>query len=184
LLSSVQLLEPTIEHALLGFLRQSPMHGYKIHKRLSNLGAVWVVKQSQLYALLSRLEKEGYIVAALEPQDSRPPRKVFHLTASGQKVFLDWVRSPVPHGRQIRLDFLLKLYFAEQEGAKAVSWLLQQQRLACQTWLAQLQTAAESLDDGQQYQALVCQFRIGQIQAMLDWLGVCEQTLAANRPVG
>ena len=77
------------------------MHGYEIYQHMSDpngLGLVWVVKQSRLYALLAGLEKEGYIEAVLEPQESRPPRKVFHLTESGEKVFLNWVQSPVPHG--------------------------------------------------------------------------------------
>ncbi len=179
--------ELTIEHALLGFLRQSPMHGYEIHQRMSDpngLGAVWVVKQSRLYALLTRLEKEGYIQAVLKPQESRPPRKVFHLTASGEQTFLDWVQSPVPHGRQIRLDFLVKLFFARREGAVVVSRLLAQQRLACQSWLAQAQATAGSLADGRQYEALVGRFRLGQIRAMLDWLALCEHTLAVSPPAG
>ena len=49
----------TIEHALLGFLRQRPIHAYQIHQQLLQveaLGPIWHHKQSQLYALLSRPE--------------------------------------------------------------------------------------------------------------------------------
>ena len=56
----------TIEHALLGYLNQKPMYGYEISQHLANsegLGAVWRLKQSQLYALLSKLEEKGYITA-------------------------------------------------------------------------------------------------------------------------
>ncbi len=38
----------TIEHALLGFLRQRPMHAYEIHQtllRAEALGLVWHLKQ-------------------------------------------------------------------------------------------------------------------------------------------
>src|SRR4051812_40584710 len=89
----------TTEHALLGFLRQQPMYGYEIHQQLSEsagLGLVWRLKQSQLYALLGKLEQEGYIVATLEAQDARPPRKVYRLTGSGHLAFLEWVQTPVP----------------------------------------------------------------------------------------
>src|SRR5438093_383044 len=53
----------TVEHALLGFLQQQPMHGYEIYQHLAGLaglGLVWQVKQSHLYALLDKLEADGY----------------------------------------------------------------------------------------------------------------------------
>jgi DNA-binding PadR family transcriptional regulator len=174
----------TIEHALLGFLRQSSMHGYEIYQHLSEpgrLGAVWHIKQSYLYALLTRLENEGLIaMITLQVQDFRPPRKVYALTSSGEKAFLDWVQTPVAHGRDVRLNFLVKLFFARREGAEAVTYLLERQRIACQGWLIEQEETANELDKTQAYEWLVCQFRIGQLRAMLDWLDVCEQTLAAG----
>jgi DNA-binding PadR family transcriptional regulator len=172
-----------IEHALLGFLRQSPMHGYEIHQRLSDpngLGVVWHIKQSYFYALLTRLENENLIViASLQSQDFRPPRKVFALTPSGEKAYLNWVQSPVAHGRDVRLNFLIKFFFAQREGNEVVARLLERQKAACQEWLRQQEELAESrLGNGQQYAWLVCQFRIGQLQAMLDWLDICERTPA------
>lgn len=176
-----------LEHALLGFLRQSPMHGYEIHQRLSDpagLGAVWRIKQSYLYALLTRLENEGLIaIAILEAQDFRPPRKVFALTAEGEQAFLHWVQSPVEHGRDVRLNFLVKLFFARHEGNEAVVRLLERQRLACHNWLNDQEEAAAVLVETKVYQWLVSQFRIGQLQAMLDWLDTCERTLAADEVV-
>lgn len=173
-----------IEHALLGFLRQSPMHGYEIHQRLSDpngLGVVWHIKRSYLYALLTRLENENLIViASLQAQDFRPPRKVFALTPLGEKAFLKWVQSPVAHGRDVRLNFLVKLFFARREGAQAVAHLLKRQRIACQNWLSQQEEAADRLREAQTYEWLVCQFRIGQLQAMLDWLDICERTPAIS----
>jgi DNA-binding PadR family transcriptional regulator len=175
----------TIEHALLGFLRQSPMHGYEIYQRMSDakgLGAVWHLKQSHLYALLTRLEKEGLVRSTLEPQGVHPPRKVFHLTPSGERAFLDWVQHAVEHGRDIRLDFLVKFYFAQREGMEVTLRLIERQRLACQNWLTRQQAVADSLNDDQAYEHLVNQFRIGQIEAMLDWLDSCEQTVGVIEP--
>ena len=59
----------TIEWSLLGLLRQQPMHGYELHQMLSTaegLGLIWHLKQSQLYALLERLEERGYLSSTLE----------------------------------------------------------------------------------------------------------------------
>lgn len=173
----------TIEHALLGFLRQRPQHGYEIYQQLSDpdqLGLVWQLKQSQLYALLAKLEERGYISATIEPQEARPPRKVFHLTPTGQEVFWDWVQSPVLHGRQLRLDFLAKLHFARREGPEVAAQLVERQRTTCRNWLETQQKQADSLRDRQPYQWLVYQFRLGQIKAMLVWLDACEQALAVD----
>lgn len=170
----------TIEYALLGFLREQPQHGYAIHQQsadLSGLGSVWRLKLSQLYALLNKLEEVGYVTATLEPQESRPPRKIFHLTNSGTAAFLDWVQSPVRHGRSLRLEFLVKLYFARREGGDTPAHLLNAQREQCHGWLATEEKIVNAeLENGRQYGRLVHQFRLGQIQAMLNWLDLCEET--------
>jgi len=168
----------TMEYALLGLLRGQPRHGYEIYRQLADptgLGLVWRVKQSQLYALLAKLEQQGYVSQTLAPQDARPPRKVFALTETGRQAFLAWVQSPVARGRGFRLDFLAKLYFARQEGAAVAEKLLERQQATCQSWLAEQQTQAEGLSDARPFDWLVHQFRISQVKAMLDWLKTCQE---------
>ncbi len=167
----------TVEQALLGFLRRQPMHGYEIHQKLSDatgIGRVWRLKQSQLYALLNRLEEEGYIAATQELQENRPPRNVYHLTPDGETTFLDWVTEPVAHGRQFRVEFMVKLYFARLENPEVLQQLLDRQETACREWLTTNEAEAESLQQTAPYDWLVYRFRIGQIQAMLDWLELCR----------
>jgi DNA-binding PadR family transcriptional regulator len=171
----------TIEYALLGFLRHGPLHGYEIHRQLSDpagLGLVWRLKQSQLYALLAKLEDAGYVTAAVEPQAARPPRKVFELTRSGREAFLDWVHSPVLHGREVRLHFLTKLFFAQREGREVAARLIEGQRAVCRGWLAVHQASDDGLRNPQPYMWIVRQFRVAQIEAILGWLDECQQAIA------
>jgi PadR family transcriptional regulator AphA len=165
-----------LEHALLGFVRQRPTHAYEIHQMLQqseNLGMVWHLKQSQLYALLARLEDAGYIASTTEPQGSRPPRKILRLTGEGRAAFEEWVAAPVEHGRDFRLEFLAKLFFARQQGSETVARLIEAQRRACAKWLDDLHAmAAHSTPHS--YDWLVLQFRAGQIRAVIDWLALCE----------
>jgi len=170
----------TIEYALLGFLHQQPMHGYEIHQKLEDpqgLGMVWRVKQSRLYALLGKLEKEGFISAVLEPQETRPPRKVFHMTSSGQEVFLAWVKKPVESGRQIRQEFLAKFYFARTQERKTAERLIELQQTACNLWLQDLQEDVAAGADMQSYEWIVWQYRISQLHAMIAWLDSCQASL-------
>lgn len=168
------------EFALLGFLRRRPMYGYEIHQQLlhsTGLGLVWRLKQSQLYALLSKLENEGYVTTSVELQDTRPPRKIFELTEIGRQTFLHWVEQPVEQGRGLRLDFLAKLYFAQAEGSQVTRRLIERQQAACQEWWQQQVQEAETVPDAQPYDWLVHKFRLGQIEAMLTWLDTCQETL-------
>jgi len=170
----------TIEHALLGFVYQQPRHGYEIHQQLmaeDGLGLVWRLKQSQLYALLTKLEQQGYLTASLEPQDTRPPRKMLQLTTAGKEAFLAWLQTPVPQGRKMRLEFMAKLYFGRRLAPAAAITLLDGQRDICREWLASLQTQANALASERPFEWLVFQFRMGQVEAMLNWLDVCEQAL-------
>jgi DNA-binding PadR family transcriptional regulator len=80
----------TVELALLGFVREQPIHPYEMHQRLLQrkaLGFIWQLKQSHLYALLARLEADGYLVHTLESQGSRPPRKLLQITPEGRAAF-------------------------------------------------------------------------------------------------
>lgn len=170
-----------IEYVLLGFVRQQATHGYDIYQQLAapdGLGMVWRPKQSQLYALLNKLEADGLLDATIEYQETRPPRKQFHLTPAGTEAFLIWVQSPVEHGREFRLEFLGRLYFARQEGIAAM--LLQRQKDVCQTWLNREQSILDELPLETPFAPLVHTFRLGQIQAMLTWVEQCEQILLTH----
>jgi DNA-binding PadR family transcriptional regulator len=180
----------TVEHALLGFLRRQPMYGYEIHQRLlesAEMGLVWNIKQSMLYALLGRLEEEGYLSSTLEQQGARPSRKILALTPAGAAAFLSWVRSPVPHGRDFRLEFLAKLYFARAEGAATANALIAAQVMASAARRDELRARAEALAADRSYDWLVLRYRVGQLDATLGWLELCaawaaDADLAAPLP--
>jgi len=120
-----------LENALLGFLNQKPQHGYQLHQRISDpaqLGLIWRVKQSQLYALLVKLEKSGYVSSSMMSQETHPPRRVFTLTDKGQAVYLAWLTSPVRRPNQIRQEFIAKLFFALIEGKEEVLSFIHRQK--------------------------------------------------------
>jgi PadR family transcriptional regulator, regulatory protein AphA len=172
-----------LEHALLGFVRARPIHPYEIHQRLEQaeaLGLVWRLKQSQLYALLGRLEEAGYLTSVTVPQGPRPPRKVLRLTPSGEAAFVRWLQTPVEHGREVRQEFMAKLFFTQQEGPQAVATLVARQREVCRETVAELQARRAALAAGRVYDDLVLQFRIGQLEATLVWLDTCAEALASR----
>lgn len=166
------------EIALLGFLRNQPLHGYEIYRRLSEapeLKAVWRMKQSRLYAILSRLEVEGLIQSTHEPQDNRPPRKVFHLTAAGESAFRRWLIEPVRLPREMRLDFMLKLFFALEDGQRVAAELIRRQLEVCARWLV-LQEEKDSATNT--YLDFVRGYRQAHIEAIQNWLAALADEIS------
>jgi DNA-binding PadR family transcriptional regulator len=167
-MSKLTTASPPVELALLGFLRHGPSHGYEIYHQLSRaseLRVVWRMKQSRLYALLGRLEEQGLLRATLEPQETKPPRKVFHLTAQGEAAYREWLEQPVDQPREMRLAFMLKLYFAMQEGGEPTLRLIERQRTVCAEWL-EVQAGASD----EPFIRAVRGYRRAHIGAIRDWL--------------
>jgi DNA-binding PadR family transcriptional regulator len=175
----------TIEYILLGLLIEKPMSGYDLFKEIVNLrgiSLVWHVKQSQLYAILEKIEKEGYIVPKIVSNRPYPFRKEYIVTEKGQEVFSDWVCKPVSHGRDMRQEFLARLYFARFRGELILMELLQNQKMACQKWITTLISQKKQLIDSQQYEKMVFDYRIFQVEAMLHWLDqyITDHSLKIN----
>jgi DNA-binding PadR family transcriptional regulator len=173
----------SIEYVLLGFLDQEPIHGYDLFKKLHSfeaIGLVWQIKQSQLYALLERLEAEGLVTSSIIPGDSHANRKQFHITSVGRQTFYAWRGSPVQHGRDIRMEFLAKLYFAINQDVQVTIDLIDEQHNHCLEWLADLQLSLEKTEESQEYERIVFGYRISQIQAILKWLEETKKEIAGK----
>src|SRR5207249_6259414 len=91
-----------------------------------------------------------------------------------------WQSTPVTHGRDFRLEFLAKLYFADESGPKTVTRLISEQKSTSLAWLADLRALAEAIPSTRRYDWLVLQFRINQIEAILTWLDTCAYTLGQS----
>jgi len=168
--------------ALLGFLYFQPMHGYDLHKQLqTNLGEVWRISQSQVYAILKRLEKDAWVLATSQPDPDgkRPERSRFELTPSGRAQFEKWLYTPTSSSaRALRVDFLTRLFFASlpgpATGSELVLRLLQEQAVATRGDLGRLQRRLEQVPANQIYNRLGVELRVRQLRALLEWMESCE----------
>jgi DNA-binding PadR family transcriptional regulator len=159
-----------IEYVLLGLVRRHPAHGYDLLQRWNAdepLHMIWTFKAGALYAGLEKLEQLGYLQASVEGSSTAPQRKKFAITPTGEQAFLDWMTTPLQAARDFRLDFLARLYFADDIPLADFACLVERQKQVTRGWLARLQA---QLPDSQGYARQVIQFRICQVQAILDWL--------------
>jgi PadR family transcriptional regulator AphA len=161
---------------LLGLLMPKPKHGYELHQFFTHpspLGHIWYLGMSQMYKLLKELEEQGHVEVSVEPQESRPDKKVYHVTPSGREAFLGWLQTPVQGMRLIRVEFLGKLYLAQALGAEIVAQLIDAQTQSCMDLLRAQE--AELPNEG--FEKLVLRFRAGQIEAAIEWLARCRDEL-------
>ena len=167
----------SLEYILLGFLYRSRIHGYDLYKKITNfkgISLIWHIKQSQLYALLEKLEEDGLLISHIVPGEAYLMRKEFQITPLGKQTFSTWVTSPVRHGRDMRQEFLAKLYFAQKSGVEIYMKLIEDQTTMCTEWLSNLQTNYSTTINEQNYERIIFQYRISQTQAMIDWLDYCR----------
>jgi DNA-binding PadR family transcriptional regulator len=54
----------------------------------------WQAKHSQIYPLLNKLEREGYVQYVRIEQKDKPAKKVYSLMEQGKQAVLDWLGEP------------------------------------------------------------------------------------------
>lgn len=69
--------------AILGSLRDGPLHGYALAQSLQERG-FGLLRGGSLYPVLARLESDGHVRAAWVEGASGPGRKDYTLTAGGR----------------------------------------------------------------------------------------------------
>jgi len=90
-----------IAHAVLGVLARGPRHGYELRRALEEeLGADWRVDYGQLYRVLARLERAGWVRLHREERATGPTRKVRAITAAGRRELARWSAAPAAPIRQ------------------------------------------------------------------------------------
>lgn len=82
---------------------------------------------------------------------------------------------PVKHGREMRQEFLAKLFFALRNNENIAEILINNQKYECETWLNNIEKHRSS--ENSRSEELIYQYRIRQINAMIDWLSYVEETV-------
>ncbi len=170
------------EYIILGLLKSQPMHGYEMFQKFQNstLGEIMHLEMNQMYAFIKKLEKLGYIETTLETQETRPPRKMHALTLAGDTVFQEWLTQPVEKPRDIRILFLLKLYFMQKFMPHTIGKLVEQEISACNSFLHHLEAKYPSdtiKNDATFFDQIVLRSRIYQTRALLEWMHELQATL-------
>ena len=98
-----------LAHTILTTLADSPHTGYDLWKEFDeSVSCFWRATQQQIYRELTKMESQGLVISEIVPQEGRPAKKVYSITAEGMEELMAWMKIPsVP--TVIREDLLVKV---------------------------------------------------------------------------
>jgi len=178
-----------IELAILGLLKDRPMHGYQLSRELAEqLGGLWRVSFGSLYPTLRRLERDGAIEAATG--EGGPRRKtVYRLTPVGERLFFELLEEAPQEGAQTEdTRFRVRLSFFRYLPPETRIRLLERRRAGLQERLDGVKSRLSDPDAGDDYQRALMEHGRAVTETDIAWLnGLIQQertTYGITAPVG
>ena len=101
-----------VKTVCLGMLTDGEASGYDIKKTFeSSFGHFFAAGYGSIYPALASLAENGYVNCREVPQDGKPDRKVYEITAKGRQRLLEELDDPAP-SHKVRSEFLATMAFA------------------------------------------------------------------------
>jgi DNA-binding PadR family transcriptional regulator len=170
-----------VQDVVLALLAKEPAHGYQLRGRLrAALGPLGdALNAGQVYVTLSRLEKAGLVSGErAEGLPDKPDRKVYALTAAGQRRVADWL-AEVSWAKPDLAEFHLKLVAAHAARLADPLALIDGQRRELLRRLRDAQRTALAEPDGSPAELLL-EGVVLRLRADLRWLEACERAWATR----
>jgi DNA-binding PadR family transcriptional regulator len=169
-----------IELAVLGLLKERPMHGYQLSRDLGeSLGGLWRVSYGSLYPTLRRLERDGAIESEAGDQRGARRKKVYRITPKGERVFLELLQETPQDTQTEDARFRMRLAFFRYLPPETRIRLLERRRQALQqrltTLAGSLRAGRDRTDD---YGRALIEHNRSVTESDITWL---EQLIAAER---
>jgi DNA-binding PadR family transcriptional regulator len=164
--------------ALLGLLEREPSHGYDLKRDYdAYFGRGRPLPFGQVYATLSRLARDGKVVAGSTEPGAGPDRKRYAITDDGVAEVEAWLKRPVEPEPHLQTVLFAKVTLALLLGRPADRYLDVQRAAHLQRMreLTEVRRTADIVD------ALLADHGLFHLEADLRWIDVTAarlQTLA------
>jgi DNA-binding PadR family transcriptional regulator len=166
-----------LEHALLVALREQPAAGLELARRFEkSIGHFWHATHQQIYRVLARMEADGWVSAEAVAQTGKPDKKVYAVTAAGERELAAWLGRPTPV-EGFRSELAVKLRGASYGERRAVLQTVSDHLADHRARLAHYEQLArrdypepERLTGHELDQYLVLRGGIGLERFWVDWL--------------
>ena len=109
-----------LEHAILVSLAEKASTGYELARRFDkSIGQFWTATHQQIYKVLARMERDGWVSVTVVAQDGRPDKKVYRVTKAGRAALREWIAQPT-EPESGRSDLAVKIRGLSHGDAKKV----------------------------------------------------------------
>ena len=160
------------DEIILGILKYQPTHGYELIERFrsqAQLGRVWTMSSSQIYAVLKRLDEQDAIVGREINNKDAPARTEYHVTALGYEQLKSWLYEPQPSSsiHHIRVEFISRLYVASLLHHPCDA-IFDHQIRVCEAQIDK--TSEDMINSASGQENMTLHFVLGQLEAAINWL--------------
>lgn len=161
------------EFIVLGLLSGADAHGYEIFRRFrATLGSLWHISESQMYAMIKRMEARGLLSAS--GAEEKASRRVLSLTPKGAAELDEWLSAPTPPSpRRLRLEFITRVHFAKATRPERVGAIFDDEIAVIAGEAKRLAAIRRSMADPASVESMGVDFRINQLKAIVSWLRRC-----------
>lgn len=147
------------EWVVLALLAEQPAHGFALARQLrahGDIGRILTVHRPLVYRALDRLvDAQLAEPQHTEPGDAGPNRTVHRITDAGRRALDQWLREPVQHVRDLRIEFLVKMRLTERARRDPAPLVVAQYDALADTLdnLTHLDPDADIVDEWRRYNA-------------------------------
>jgi DNA-binding PadR family transcriptional regulator len=161
-----------LDLAILGLLKERPMHGYELKKRLSYmLGHFWTVSYGSLYPALKRLEKSAAIERAYSVKEKTRNRNVYRITRKGENAFMRMLTENVSKTALADTEkFDLRMTFFQYLEPETRLKLLEMRRTYLEDQVAKFKAYRSSNKDQDRYRTGLLRHKVDQARSDIRWL--------------
>ena len=101
------------QYAILGWLSKGGMSGYDLMQKMQKITSFyWSESNAQVYPLLKKLQKQGYVISQLDRKSGKRKRRIYAITQQGLNHLNIWLNTP-PCPHPYREEMLLKMTLSE-----------------------------------------------------------------------
>lgn len=174
-----------VRYALLGLLKEQSDYGYRLKLRFDErVGTAWHLNIGQVYQTLRALQRSKLIAEVGSADDAQhPARRMFELTAKGQRVLDRWLQRPPVRLRPVRDEMLIRLLVVEPGRRGELLTRLEEQEHHYKRHMARLVMQHRRQAAGDEPESLVRTLSVEaamlHTEAHLKWLDYTRERLLA-----
>jgi PadR family transcriptional regulator AphA len=160
------------EYTVLGLLAFGERSGYDLGNFAErSVSLIWKPAARHVYNVLPRLVSYGLATVRDVPQEGRPDKRVYRITAQGKRALAEWLERDEPGGPSERSVFLLKIFFGGFTSPEVVAEHVRRYReeLAATAGIYEETEQRIAGKPENRFQYLTLKFGLERLEASMRW---------------